>query len=125
MTHNKRFALFGAAREVNVSSSFNYTADVWFWEAGVRKSYWYDPQIGLESKSQNHHGREVPKYVTEAIEAELRRLYQNGEIRFFEYDRDGNKRYENLRYCEPLHFAHYIGIRDEQAEVIGEEKGDE
>lgn len=110
---NKRFTLFGAARDINVSSSGNYTANVWFWEAGERKSYWYDPQIGLESKSQNHFTRNVPKYVIEAVEAELRRLWLNGELRFFEYDRDGNERYADLRYHCPEWFARLIGVESE------------
>ena len=117
MTRNKRFGMFGVANEINVSSSFNYTVDVWFWETvkgggAVRKSYWYDPQFGLLSKSKNHHGREVPQYVLDALDEQLRIKWRAGWLRFFEYDRDGCKRYEDLRYHELAQFKAMIGLAE-------------
>lgn len=106
----RRFTHINVSAYVNVSSSCNYTAEVYFYEAGVFKSYWYDPQIGLESKSQNHFTRNVPKYVTQAIENELRRSLETGRLKFFEYNQDGVERYHDLRYADPEYFARLIGI---------------
>ena len=89
--NTKRFTHIEANRHVNVSSSHNYTVEVYFNEAGVFKSYWYDPQMsGLICKPETgHFTRNVPRYVIETIETELRRLWSAGRISFFEYDQDG------------------------------------
>lgn len=35
-------------------------------------------------------------------------------FKVFEYDRDGNERYTELRYHEPDHFAYICGARAER-----------
>ncbi len=80
----------------NVSSSSHAFFTV-RWDGGSRE---YSPQIGWFSlpKSWSDGWSQAPRYLTAAADACILRLLQSGDYRAYEYDRDGNKRYEGLRY---------------------------
>lgn len=107
----KRFTHIEVSHYVNVSSSCNYTVEVYFYEGNTHKTYWFDPQMGdLICKAETgHFTRQVPQYVMQAAENKLRQKWQSGSLKFFEYDQEGNSRYTNLRYHDPVYFARLIG----------------
>ena len=53
----------------------------------------------------------VPTYQRQAILAQLGTMLAQDQLRFYEVDRDGQKRWEDLRYYDPATFAWLIGAR--------------
>lgn len=51
----------------------------------------------------------APAYQRQAILAQLSTMLAQGELRFYEVDRDGQKRWENLRYYDRGEFVRLIG----------------
>lgn len=43
---------------------------------------------------------EMPKYVIAEVMRQLREMMTAGTLKWHEYDRDGNERWENLRYYD-------------------------
>jgi hypothetical protein len=120
----RRFTDIGVSKQVNVSSSGHYSFDVSFAESGRRKSYlWFVGDTYLIRKSVTGvPTRNVPQYVLTALEREARRHFLNGDLKVYEYDRDGIKRYTDLRYHDPERFAAMLGAKverqDEQDERV-------
>jgi hypothetical protein len=89
---------------VNCSSTGHYSARVDYsivardGSVKKRKRTWF--YIGTKSA--------LPQYVQDEIFRQLRALYCDGELSIYENDRDGNARYEDLRYHEPRHFEYMI-----------------
>jgi hypothetical protein len=83
---------------VNVSSSFDYHFKVW-WKGGHRD---YSLGVGfLTNHKYNAYTWEgAPKYLEAEVERQIATMFRDGTAKFYEYDRDGNTRYENLRYYD-------------------------
>lgn len=64
----------------------------------VRRTFLMDAQSFLRVDGNGYLNR--PKYVVNEVLGQLRRLIEGGEFRFFEYDRNGKQRWENLRYYD-------------------------
>jgi hypothetical protein len=56
-----------------------------------RKVMWFSSGWGYEP-------RNIPEYLKHAVESEIVQGLESGDYTFYEYDRDGNERTENLRY---------------------------
>ena len=89
---------------INCSSTGHYYAKAVIASDGkldVRDVDMNDFRIMHHLKPFTYKG--YPQYVLTAIADQLKRLYDDGDISVFEYDRDKNKRSLNLRYHEPHH----------------------
>jgi hypothetical protein len=90
--------------KVNVSSSYHH----WF-SVGIteykddepqrRRRFTWSFEFGLEPRS-------MPQYVKREIERQVLDGIRAGSFIWYEVDRDGNERYDNLRYhsCEAVQF---------------------
>lgn len=85
--------------DINCSSSADHFIDVKLLKRGVWHKYAYHFEGG-SFIGKRSWDIQIPAYarrmVDEAILADLK-----AGARVFEYDRDGNKRYDELRYHEP------------------------
>lgn len=81
--------------EVNVSSTGHYSFHVIIVEATRLHRLYYD---GLRSFWTETTDPRFPEYVIRECQYQVMNLLLSDKTRYYEYDRDGNKRYENLRY---------------------------
>lgn len=96
---------------INISSSGHYFAEMSYTEVDrdgkIRRTWSRDYCVSDDiflALSPYQDEWSAPKYVYEAVHSQLIDLHEKGKLKFFEYDRDKNKRYENLRYHEPEHW---------------------
>lgn len=93
--------------EINVSSTSNYHVRVFYKVHGAGgifregRDYWLENQWFLGKGKYLDFWLTAPAYLTAAVNRQLVEALRAGRIKFFEYDRDKNKRYDNLRYHEP------------------------
>ena len=95
MVKQSKYQDFRVYNTVYVSSTGHYSFRVSFTENGKKTGRDYD--YGLYYPLR----RNYPRYVTSAVELEIAKLLKSGEAKFYEVDRDGNRRYEGLRYHMP------------------------
>lgn len=95
-------------REINVSSSFDYFVKVYYKHNGQRMSRDYWITGGALESLQNTGTVKVPRYVMHEVDAQLLDLMKSGRAKYYEYDRDGHKRYEDLRYYDPERVQGFI-----------------
>lgn len=92
-------------KDINVSSSGHYFAKVAYQDRGERVVRDYCLTSGFIARRKYNAGdwTGAPSY----LEQEARRLIveniRNGWFAYFEYDREGSKRYSNLRYYDADH----------------------
>jgi len=93
---------------INCSSSGHYHATVVI-QSNRRDVRYYDL---MNKQLLVHRGagyfKGYPQYVMVEIYNQLNNLLDNGDIRVYEYDGDGNERYENLRYHRQDHLTWLI-----------------
>ena len=110
----RRYQLSHVSSKVYCSSSGHYGVDVAYnvYDATGRlvetEHCTYCPNDEGFWKKKSIVPGSRPKYLVNAIELTLRRKFQAGELRFYEYDKDGNRRWDNFRYHEDHHFAYQI-----------------
>ncbi|MGB1284939.1 MAG: hypothetical protein ACPG7F_00280 [Aggregatilineales bacterium] len=101
----KAYSVIKVSPHVYVNSSSHYSFEIVLDWRGSRRSGWYDPMH--HDLVMKHSGRwkwnssivrKYPKYLREDIAAAVHELFTSGDAQFYEYDRDGSKRYDNLRY---------------------------
>ncbi len=103
---------------VYCSSTGHYQARVHVDRDGKREHYEYDFDGTLLWKGKRDwRERACPKYLEAAILEKLRELYADGILRVYENDRDGNRRYDDLRYHVPEQFEWLIGLRTVESEA--------
>jgi hypothetical protein len=96
---------------VYCSSTMHYAADVTLERNGKLAYYMYDFNGSLlRLGKRGYTERPCPKYLEAAILAKLRDAYIQGVVKVYEHDRDGNRRYDGLRYHERGHFENLIGV---------------
>lgn len=113
MPKQRKFTSIQLSHYVNVSSSLHYHFDVWFieWNDTMperRHYYWSYGDTHLTPRGAQD-SRAVPQYVIAELLRLTQELHQRGELVFFEYDREGNKRYEDLRYHDAERWASMVG----------------
>lgn len=90
--------------EVNVSSTRHYSFRVTIKEATRLHRVYYD---GLKSFWTEKAYPRFPQYVVQECQRQVMSRLLSDDTRYFEYDRDGNKRYEELRYHDPEFVKHW------------------
>ncbi len=100
--------------EVNVSSTRHYSFRVVIKEANKIHRVFYDGSKGFWTETT--HPR-FPQYVIRECQRQTMSRLLSDDTRYFEYDRDGNKRYENLRYHDPEFVKHWGKRLAERLEV--------
>jgi hypothetical protein len=101
----RKYSNIGVSKRVNVSSTCHYSFTVQFKAKGpfhFSGALYYCPGYGYWTPTGYP---KFPQYVTDAVnQAVLERLKDPTTI-YFERDRDGNERTENLRYHDPEYVA--------------------
>lgn len=58
--------------------------------------------------------QDAPRYITREVQAQIIAFYDADKLKVYECDREGNQRFENLRYFEPDMLTYAIqDIRNE------------
>ncbi len=109
MAKQRKFTSIHVSNEVNISSTGHYHFNVSLLENGTGKDYCWNPGCSwLTPRKGEIHEIRVPRYVIKTIEDTVRAAHTAGELRFFEYDRDGVKRYADLRYHDAERWASLV-----------------
>lgn len=104
----RAYILRGLSTDINCSSSGHHSTDLYCSYRDKRCSGW-DYDIDTDSIwGTRQPDIVVPKYFRTAIRRELLTILKSGGYRVFEYDRDKNKRYTDLRYHEDGWAVHTI-----------------
>lgn len=79
----------------------------------------YDPSVGfyVPESRQNPSMNRFPLYVRREVDRQVLERLLSSDTRYHEYDRDGNKRYENLRYHD-IERVNYL-IQDFRRDLSG------
>lgn len=102
--------------EVYVNSQSDYTFYVHIKGYGRVA---YDPSVGFYVPESNQDPRmnRFPRYVVFEVDLQVLERLKSPATRYYEYDRDGNKRYENLRYHDAESLALQIEIAKETCDT--------
>jgi hypothetical protein len=94
--------------EIYVSSSADYFATVVFKDKGKHQSreYWLAGTFLGRGEHMEWNG--APRYFEAEVRHKIGELLKGDKVRFYEYNQDRVKRYENLRYHAPELLQHYI-----------------
>jgi len=95
--------------EVYCSSSGYYVASCLITGGGKRDKRDIDLagcRIMWHSQPFTYQG--YPAYVTRSIADQLKQMSDEGELSVYEYNRDGDRRYQELRYHVPEHLEYAI-----------------
>jgi hypothetical protein len=95
MFRMRKYTEILVSSSVYVNSQGDYTFSVRIKGYGHVK---YDPSVGFWTETAEP---KFPKYVEEAVDEQVVQLLMGNDTVYYEYDRDGNKRYENFRYHDP------------------------
>jgi len=93
----KRWVLKRVSNEIYCSSSGHHFIRVSYQVAGERRAGDYCFEVNSLSGKKTP-SLILPKYFERDIKRAAHELLTNGKPVYHEYDRDGNKRYEELRY---------------------------
>lgn len=93
---------------VNVSSSYDYFVNVLFKINGLPvepgRFYWsrfhLNSEMFLLSGDDSGYDRSIPKYAILEVLRQLRCAIENEDLKPYEYNRDGSKRWDNLKYYD-------------------------
>ncbi|MEO0562734.1 MAG: hypothetical protein AAF125_11515 [Chloroflexota bacterium] len=97
------------SNHVNCSSSFDYHVDVRiFWDGGGDGRFYHINSEKLLFHNGGGYYERYPKYVMREIAKQLKDHLKNGELKVYEYNSYGARRYEDLRYHEPEALVRYI-----------------
>ena len=115
----KKYDQFATRGDVNVSSSGHYFVSVFYGKDG----FGHTGHFNLNHKEfVGESGPiKVSKYIVEgAIQAITEALKAN-KLSFYEYGREGRKRYENLRYHDPEVIEHWLKTQEQEKPQEGAE----
>lgn len=85
-------------REINVSSSGHYFGKMRYIYNGRRITRDVDLSNGVIMDKRGFDAVQLPVYVQFRVWQLYLEAFEHKHNTFFEYDRDGNKRYDDLRY---------------------------
>ncbi len=113
-TKTPKYSVRHVQSAVNVSSSYNYTYTMTLkWGDGIRRAdfdlmypeLWMHYQDRRRGKYEKSMVTKYPKYLFQEINLAIYEQLLKG-CKFYEYDRDRNMRYTDLRYhCQDLFHA--------------------
>jgi hypothetical protein len=96
---NKRAYLnIQVLREIYVSSSGHYFGKMRYVHNGQRFTRDVDLNNGTVLALDDVYPVQLPQYVMRRVWELYLEAFEHGHNDYYEYDRDGNKRYDNLRY---------------------------
>lgn len=92
-----KFKLRAVSNHIYCSSSMDHFVSVFFLVNGnrVARDYWFEGNHLIQADTPFEY--RIPLYFAQEIHAAIVEMLK-GEPKVYEFDRDGNKRYENLRY---------------------------
>ena len=99
--NNPAYSVISVNNNVYVNSSGYYIFDVMFSWKGKRRTGQYDPMhpaLVMTDGDRISIVNKYPNYLRSEIARAAFSLLQSGTVRFYEYNQDGDRRYENLRY---------------------------
>lgn len=98
---NRKYNQFATRGHINVSSSGHYFIDIFCGRSGRGDTFHFCLNDNQFLRSGDIPGSlKMPKYVIEATVQAIAQGIQSGHIRFYEVDREGNRRFDNLRYYD-------------------------
>lgn len=112
-TKRQRASIHFMSEFVYCSSTMHYEIRLTLLRGKRRLSANYDFNGGL-MYVRSRHPSPCPKYLECAILDRVRELYRAGKLRFYEYDRDQNKRFDELRYHHAPSFEHLIDLKKDE-----------
>jgi len=68
----------------------------------------YTPDMGFLAKDGPYSYRGYPLYVHTEVQRQIAKKLRDGTFSFYEYDREGNRRYDELRYRNEDYEAHLL-----------------
>lgn len=92
----RKYTNITVSKHVYVTSTGHYEARV-MWTGGMA---YYALGMGLLTTTGYTWDR-APKYLVSEAQRLIAEMFRDGSAKFYEYDRDHNKRYDNLRYHDP------------------------
>lgn len=94
------------------SSTTDYSVDVTYLENGkrTRRTFWVN-QNCFDGLGNQFTWETAPKYLLHDVNQALYLMLSAGDYQVYEIDRDGEKRYENLRYHMPNYLLRMVGGR--------------
>lgn len=101
----RKYSDIRVTKHVNVSSTSHYSFRVQFAAKGpfhFSGALYYCPGTGFWTPTGFP---KFPQYVTDAVNQSVLERLKDPETVYFERDRDGNERTENLRYHDPEYVA--------------------
>lgn len=93
---------------VNVSSSCDYFVDVLYKANGepsqpgryFHRRFHLNSEMFLLSGNEPGYDKTMPKYVVWEVLRQLSQIITENTLKPYEYDRDGNKRWDDLKYYD-------------------------
>lgn len=96
------------SKSVNVSSTGHYTGKLYYKHRGKRTMRYVDLSNGYVMSTEGAELK-LPAYVHHFVWPRFVDLLTSSDVIFYEYDRDHEKRFSNLRYHAPETVAWIVG----------------
>jgi hypothetical protein len=109
----RKYTNVHVVRNFYCSSSQDYFATVRWVEDGKHRSgreFWINQNAFL-GKGRRMEWWTAPKYLIHEVEQALWQAVESGDYIVYEYDRDHEKRFKNLRYHMPNYLKRMVGVR--------------
>lgn len=108
MTTERKYTGIRVLHEVYCSSTSDYT----FRCVCNFGRFNYMPELAYPAEIKGKNGLWIqwraPKYVCQEVERQIAEMAETNQFKVYEYDRDRNKRYTDLRYHDPEFFKSWI-----------------
>lgn len=105
----RKYTNIRVAHDVYVNSQCDYTFHIHM--TGFGHAY-YNPSVGFWTETAEP---KFPKYVVEEVDRQMIARLKSPNTVYYEYDRDGNERYENLRYYDAEFVASWVASMEAQS----------
>jgi len=107
----RKYGEISVFKDVYVSSSCDYHFHLHIQGYG---RVIYDPSMGfyVEDSQQDPSMNRFPQYVRREVDRQILERFKAADTIYYEYDRDHNKRYENLRYHDNERVNWWIEIME-------------
>lgn len=108
-------------KQVNVSSTGHYSFFAYVSDGRRRAKRMIEPNGEIWALAPRMGYIKAPVYVKRDLQGQLLAALESGAMRFYEYDRDENPRYSNLRYYDERDIACLIRRLKEWAQGYEQE----
>jgi hypothetical protein len=106
----RKYTDFSPHRQVNVTSSYDYDFTVTFLNNTTGKRESVDYFFGVYQEWEHRY----PKYFMVGVELVVLDLLESDKAVYYEFDRDRNKRFTDLRYHSVENVQHMIKCLSDQ-----------